>query len=244
MSDDRIARAQAELEQRRQNAAAKRARKPPGPAKAADVLPDVGELRGYSGLLRALTSNDAEARKRARFALADDTRRNLHRFKRTAIPSYPVRLPPESVLMGIFKVAGKKRSHTDRATIKLFVGWRRAVERAEHANAGTLRALFEAVETFRELELPDFTVQILEHLELEYEVEEVPPREHWNLERRTRDYETLSANLRRGSYERRKPKAPHPEDDDSALRGDIEIPPPGSKPELDPDDAFEVGEFP
>lgn len=239
MTDDRIARAQAELEQRRRNVAAARARRPPEPAKASDVLPDVKELRGYNGLLRALTSKDGETRKRARFALADDTRRNLHRSKRTAIPSYPHRLPPESVLMALLK---KKRVAGDRPTMRLFARWREAVERAEHVNAGTLRALFEAVETFRELDLPDFTVEILEHLELEYEVESVPARADWNFERLSRDYATLSSNLRRGSYEKKRAPRPHPEDDDSALRGDVEIPAPGSSP--DPDDAFDVGSFP
>lgn len=242
MSDDRIAEAQALLEQRRENAATKRAQRPPEPGTLGDALPDVKELRGYSGLLRALTSDDPDARRRARFALADDTRRNLHRLKRTAIPSYPHRLPPESVLMAILQKRGKKRSATDRPSVLLFVKWRAAVERAEHANAGMLRGLFEAVEMFRALELPAYAVEILEHLELEYEVEAVPARDEWNFERITRDYETLSLNLRRGSYEKRRSKPKHPEDDDSALRGDVEIPAPGSSP--DPDDAFEVGDFP
>jgi hypothetical protein len=239
MSDDRIAVAQAQLEQRRRNVAAERARRPPEPAKAADVLPDVKELKGYSGIVRALSSKDGKTRKRARFALADDTRRNLHRYKRTAIPSYPHRLPPESVLMTILK---KKRIAADRPTVLLFVKWRVAVERAEHVNAGTLRALFEAVESLRALDLPDYAAEILEHLELEYEVEAVPARDDWDFERLSRDYATLSTNLRRGSYEKRRVPQSHPEDDDSALRGDVEIPAPGSSP--DPDDAFEVPEFP
>ncbi|HHH29082.1 MAG TPA: hypothetical protein ENK57_12165 [Polyangiaceae bacterium] len=240
---DMIAERQAQLERRRAELAEQRAKKPPGAATMGDAIAGaVGRKpSGFARLLTDLQSGDPETVRRARFALADDTRRNLHRFKRRSAPSYPVRLPPESVLMQILQKRGKQRSATDKATVLVFVKWRDAVYRCEHANESTLRALFEAVRTFRALELPAFTVEILEHLELEFEVEGVPTDSRdWHLDRRTRDFSALTSNLRRGSYERRPPKRKHPEDDDTALRGDIEIPAPGS----DPDDAYDVPDFP
>lgn len=229
-----LAAAQSQLEAQREKLAAERAKKPP-PATSigselAGAVPDAGELRGYAKILAQITSSDPEERRRGRFAAADDTRRNLHRFKKKAIPSFPVRLPPESVLMQILKKRGKARASGDRKTIFTFVKWREAVMRAEHSNEATLRALFEAVVTFREFELPAYAVEILEHLALEFEVEQVPDeRLAWNLERMTRDTATLSVNLRRGSYEKRPPKVEHSEDDDTALRGGS-IPTPGSAP--------------
>ncbi len=233
-SEDPIAAGQAQLEAHREKLAAERSKKPPPAAPVGEALagavPDEGELRGYARILTQLSSADPEQRRRARFAIADDTRRNLHRFKRKPIPSFPVRLPPESVLMQILKKRGKLRGTVDRKTVFLFVKWRDAVFRDEHSNEATLRALFEAVATFREFKLPDYTIEILEHLAIEFEVERVPgERLAWELERLTRDYETLSANLRRGSYAKKTPKIEHPEDDDTALLGRT-IPAPGSKP--------------
>ncbi len=235
MSDDPIAAAQAALERDRVKYAAEKAKRPPPAKGVAEVLaggavPGQGELAGYARLLAQLSSGDPEQRRRARFAVAEDTRRNLHRFKRKGIPTFPVRLPPESVLMAILKKRGKTRSASDRSIVFLFVKWRDAVFRAEHSNEGTLRALFEAVMAFREFELPDYTTEILEHLEVEFEVEAVPvERMAWGLERLTRDYGTLSANLRRGAYEKKPKSVEHAEDDDTALRGGS-IPAPGSKP--------------
>lgn len=234
MAGNDIAKAQRALEKNRATRAAAVARRPSPASPVGDALagavPDARETRSFAAVLAQLSSPDPEQRKRARFAVADDTRRNLHRFKRKTVPSFPVRLPPESVLMDILKKRGKTRSQSDRATVWLFVKWREAVYRAEHANEGTLRALFEAVLTFREFELPDYTVEILEHLEVEFEVEDVPPeRLAWRLERLTRDHSTLSVNLRRGSYEKKPKAVEHAEDDDTALRAGS-IPAPGSKP--------------
>lgn len=245
--EDTLAAAQAELEANRGKLAAERAKKPPPATSVAGELagavPDAGELRGYAKILAQITSADPEERRRGRFAAADDTRRNLHRFKKKPIPSFPVRLPPESVLMQIMKKRGKTRGSGDRKTVFVFVKWREAVMRAEHTNEATLRALFEAVVTFRELELPAYAIEILEHLALEFEVEQVPDeRLAWNLERLTRDVATLSVNLRRGSYAKKEPKIEHPEDDDTALRGGS-IPAPGSAPS-DPDDEFDLPDFP
>lgn len=242
---DRIARAQAELEERRQQLPPKPVAPKVGETLAGGAVPQTGEFRGYAQILKQLSSKDPKVRQRARFAVSDDARRNLHRFKQRTLPSFPRRLPPESVLMGILKKRGKQRSATDKASVRLFVGWRTAVIRAEHSNEATLRALFQAVATFRELELPDYTVQILEHLEIEFEIEFVPEPRFWQLERLTRDFKTLSVNLRRGEYVKKPKKTTHPEDDDTALQGDLTIPAPGSKPsDGDPDDAYDALEFP
>lgn len=249
-SGDEIERAQAQLEQRRREQAERAARKVGGTVPVGDALAGAVERErapsGYAAILRALSSNDPEERQRARFAVAEDTRRNLHRFKRRAIPTCPVRLPSESVLLAILRKRGKKRAASDRGTVQLFVRWRDAVMRAEHTNEATLRALFEAVTTFRALELPDFTTQILEHLEVEFEIHDVPAeRGAWDLAARTKDFDTLSIALRRGERSRTKKPEAHPEDDDTALRGGVEIPPPGSKPDdFDPDDDFDVPDFP
>jgi hypothetical protein len=248
---DLIAKAQAELERNRAKAVAAAREKglgaPPMVGAAVSgalaALPDHAEIAGYGRLLQQLTSKDPEARRRARFAVADDVRRNLHRFKKRPIPSFPVRLPPESVLMGILAKRGKQRGPSDKATVWLFVKWREAVYRAEHANEGTLRALFEAVATLREFELPDYTIEILEHLEVEFEVEDVPAeRMAWPIELITRDYSILSRDLRSGERTKKRKAVTHPEDDDTALRRDAVIPLPGSSP--DPDDGFDVPDFP
>ena len=255
MADEEdIARAQRELEQRRADLAAKEAEKarkrPPastvGDALAGAAKPTKGEIRGYAALIAALTSRDPAVKRRARFAIAEDVRRNLHRHKRRDLPSMPVRLPPESVLLQILKKRGKARGAGDRGTVMLFVRWRDAVYKAEHANESTLRALFDAVTTFRDFELPDFAAEVLAHLEHEFDVLEVPgdPRE-WQLDGLTRDHRLLTPALRRGERSRRRRPVEHPEDDDSALRGDIRIPEPGTKPDdFDPDDDFDLPDFP
>jgi len=238
----------AELERQREARAVELEKNPPPATHVADAIsragvPAKGELRGYAKLLAQLSSGDAEERKRARFALADDCRRNLHRHKRKPIPRAPVRLPPESVVLAILKKPQKSRGVTDRTSVRLLVGWRDAVYRAEHANEATLRALFEAITTFRDLELPGYSVEILDHLEVEFEIENVPARRtEWELERLCRDYRTLSSNLRRGAYERTHRRKKHPEDDDTAIQGEVRIPAPGSMP--DPDDDVGDLEFP
>lgn len=236
--DDEIKRAQAQLEAARQAHASKPTRIGSG-APVDDAL--AGALAetpgGFGAILRDLASSDPDVRLSARFAVADDVRRNLHRHKRKSAPTCPVRLPAEGDLLAILAKRHRFRSAEDRGVVKLFVLWRDSVYRVEHTNEATLRALFEAVITFRELKLPDFAAEVLEHLEVEFEVEYVAPdRRAWNLERRAREYETLSPALRTGEKPERIPSTAHPEDDDTALRRRRPVPPPGSKPDDFADD--------
>lgn len=197
--------------------------------------------RLFSKLIRDMGSKSSDVVLGARFAIAEHVRRNLHRHKKYSIPSTPVTMPDEDELLGL--LAKKRRTKEERATISLFAVWRHAAEVNEQKNLANLRTLFETVATFRELDLPEYAGEVLAHLEHQFDVEAVPDdRCAWVMVTRKYafDFEKLTSALRANEHEEPFYEVVHPEDDDFALRADVEIPAPGSCP----DDQFDLPDFP
>jgi hypothetical protein len=152
-------------------------------------------------------------------------------------------MPGEGEMLDILAKAKRKRTKEEKSTVSLFAIWRHAAEVNEQKNSANIRALFETVATFRELQLPDYVTEVFAHLEHQFDVEEVPDdRRQWVDMARVLafDFEKLTPALRANEREEPFYEPVHPEDDDTALCIEVDIPAPGSCP----DDQFELPSFP
>lgn len=169
-------------------------------------------------VIQAIGSPDQNISDRAHFAIAEHCRRNLHRFRKQAIPERPGTVPEDDdeILHAIIDQK-KAQTHTQRQRmIAMFSSWRYAVWKVEVANQAKIETLMNAVHTFRRLEIEEMALEVESFLEDEYDLRESVPENLGTARtlagRLSADYEKLSWELR--CLERRPIRYDGPLDDD------------------------------
>lgn len=187
--------------------------------KTSEVIPKPADAYGqyWWKIIQALDSPDAATRDRAHFAIADQCRKNLHRFKKKPVPVRPGTVgSDEEILHAVLDMQAPKNKTQRKRMLAMFGSWRYAAWGVELQNQAGVETCINAIHTFRRLGIDDMAAEVEAFLEDEYDMKERVPDtigEARELAARiTKDWTTLSWELR--NMERRPYSYDGPLDDD------------------------------
>lgn len=205
-----------------------RDREPATVGEALDVEGADPVARWHVRVLAGFYSADPMEKDRAEYALAENVRRNLHRFTRVRPPSRPSFVPDDDEILDLAE-ARTLRAVEKRRRAAFFVTWRDAVWAAESENAGRMAVVLDAGRAFARIGLDDEAREVATFLADEYGFHDPLPTTRGESRRfaarRTMDLDLLPDALRSLSRPEEPVDEADPEDDDSLLDDDLpEVP--------------------